>query len=132
MNVILELLLRAVRFVIDKISDVIYFILYEESESWMSGLFFTFFKPTNRFRLLQVVYRDFSYTRLPALPDYELEREILTSSASHLIEMLKEGRVSSVKIVDTFIQRIEQVEKFDIGPEMCGYTTISPCLRSTP
>ena len=31
MNVILELLLRAVRFVIDKISDVIYFILYEES-----------------------------------------------------------------------------------------------------
>ena len=32
MNVILELLLRIVRFVIDKISDVIYFILYEESE----------------------------------------------------------------------------------------------------
>ena len=37
MNVILELLLRAVRFVIDKISDVIYFILYEESKSWMPG-----------------------------------------------------------------------------------------------
>ena len=32
MNVILELLLRIVRFVIDKMSDVIYFILYEESE----------------------------------------------------------------------------------------------------
>ena len=46
MNVILELLLRAVRFVIDKISDVIYFILYEESESWMPGLFFTFFEPS--------------------------------------------------------------------------------------
>ena len=39
MNVILELLLRIVRFVIDKISDVIYFILYEESESWAAGAF---------------------------------------------------------------------------------------------
>ena len=32
MNVVLELFLRIVRFVIDKISDVIYFTLYEESE----------------------------------------------------------------------------------------------------
>ena len=68
-----------------------------------------------------MVYRDFSYTRLPALPKDGLEREILTSSASHLVDMLKEGRVSSVKIVDTFIQRIEQVGKLDNGPEMCGY-----------
>ena len=61
----------------------------------------------------QVVYRDFSYTRLPALPEDGLESEILTSSASHLADMLKEGRVSSVKIVDTFIQRMEQVGKLD-------------------
>ena len=35
--------------------------------------------------------------------------------------MLKGDRVSSVKIVDTFILRIEQVGKMDIGPEMCGH-----------
>ena len=58
-----------------------------------------------------MVYRDFSYTRLPALPKDGLEREILTSSASHLVDMLKEGRVSSVEIVDTFIQRMEKVGK---------------------
>ena len=61
------------------------------------------------FETFQMVYRDFSYTRLPPLPEDELEREILTSSAAHLVNMLKEGRVSSEKIVDTFIRRIEKV-----------------------
>ena len=37
MNVLLEFFLRMVRFVIDKISDVIYFVLYEESELWAAA-----------------------------------------------------------------------------------------------
>ena len=43
------------------------------------------------------------------MPEDALEREILTSSAAHLVKMLREGRVSSEKIVDTFIWRIEKV-----------------------
>ena len=33
----------------------------------------------------------------------------MTSSAAHLVNMLKDGRVSSEKIVDTFVRRIEKV-----------------------
>ena len=59
------------------------------------------------------------------MPEDDLEKEVLTSSAAHLVNMLKEGRVSSEKIVDTFIQRIKKVRmglgrcKFDrIGIEL--------------
>ena len=61
-----------------------------------------------------MVYRDFSYTRLASLPENELEKEILTSSAAHLVNMLKDGRVSSENIVDTFVRRTKKVGKVNI------------------
>ena len=63
----------------------------------------------------QIIYRDYSYTRLPSLPADDLEKEVLTSSATHLVNMLKEGRVSSEKIVATFVQRIKKVRV----PQFC-------------
>ncbi len=59
----------------------------------------------------QIIFRDFSHTRLPPIVDLgdDLRSSILTSSATELADMLKRRAVTSVQIVQAFQRRVGEI-----------------------